>query len=236
MSGPRSRFLAILLVFWPPLFWIVSLIWSRSDPSEFTVFNHEDGPVENTQVLVLAVAVFFSCAIARNLYSRNEKNWAAIYAFLALVIFFVAGEEIGWGQRMFGLATPDWFQRHNRQHETTIHNLRETSQVVSQLYNIVPVTLAVLSSLAPTLARTKREKWRAGLWLPPFVLLSGWLCCVSYRAMRTYHFATHPGLRQPPPILSKLQEPIELILYAGILAFVMIVWSRLRRQSTLSEN
>ena len=32
-------------------------------------------------------------------------------------------EEISWGQRIFGIESPEWFLKHNRQVETNVHNL-----------------------------------------------------------------------------------------------------------------
>ena len=205
IAGPRSRFFCISLLIGPPLFWIISLAWSRIDPSSFVSLAREDGVIENTQVIVLVFASLISARISWVLHSQNEKRWALVYALMCLAIVFVAGEEISWGQRMFGVETPEWFKENNRQDETTIHNLKELFPVVTQLYNIVPVTLAILSAASAIITPPTRKKWRAGLWMPHIVLLPSWLCCVSYRAMRTYTFITHPDLKRPPPILSRLQ-------------------------------
>jgi len=32
-------------------------------------------------------------------------------------------EEISWGQRVFGIETPQWFLKHNKQGEINVHNL-----------------------------------------------------------------------------------------------------------------
>ncbi|MBP1768446.1 MAG: hypothetical protein H6P98_2561, partial [Candidatus Aminicenantes bacterium] len=42
---------------------------------------------------------------------------------LALVFFLGAGEEISWGQRIFHIRPPEYFQSKNVQHELNIHNL-----------------------------------------------------------------------------------------------------------------
>ena len=39
------------------------------------------------------------------------------------VVLFIAGEEISWGQRIFGYPTPDWIVERNRQREFNFHNL-----------------------------------------------------------------------------------------------------------------
>ncbi len=45
------------------------------------------------------------------------------YIILAALFVFITGEEISWGQRIFGWATPEWMAENNVQEETTIHNL-----------------------------------------------------------------------------------------------------------------
>ena len=46
------------------------------------------------------------------------------FLLLALLFFFGAGEEISWGQRVFGWDTPQAFEQANIQRETNIHNLK----------------------------------------------------------------------------------------------------------------
>ncbi len=45
---------------------------------------------------------------------------------LGLGLFFLVafGEEVSWGQHLFGYRTPELFQRHNIQKEVNLHNLR----------------------------------------------------------------------------------------------------------------
>jgi hypothetical protein len=53
---------------------------------------------------------------------RSKKN---IYYLLLAVIFFIGfGEEISWGQRIFGWETPQYLKKVNRQKETTFHNIK----------------------------------------------------------------------------------------------------------------
>ena len=42
---------------------------------------------------------------------------------MSLFFFFGAGEEISWGQRIFGLESSDFFKENNAQGETNFHNL-----------------------------------------------------------------------------------------------------------------
>ncbi|MDB5279793.1 MAG: hypothetical protein JWR61_4748 [Ferruginibacter sp.] len=51
------------------------------------------------------------------------KNRNIFLLLLALILFFGAGEEISWGQRVFGFATPEEINKINVQHEFNIHNM-----------------------------------------------------------------------------------------------------------------
>lgn len=92
-------------------------------------FTDEDRLIENMSALAFLVAglLFFLC------YRRSSKNGLTIgkfktnrnLVFLGLAILFLVafGEEISWGQRIFGWSTPESLARVNYQQETNIHNL-----------------------------------------------------------------------------------------------------------------
>jgi hypothetical protein len=78
--------------------------------------GNEDGFFEwMTAIFFLLSSVIFF------LVFRRSKN---IFLLCLAVMFFVAtGEEISWGQRLFGFGTPDALNKVNVQHEFNIHNL-----------------------------------------------------------------------------------------------------------------
>lgn len=88
----------------------------------------EDHYFENVGAASLFVAsllFFYGFLIARKVL---DKSWASlikklIFLGLALLFFFGAGEEISWGQRIFGFATPEALAEVNKQDELNLHNL-----------------------------------------------------------------------------------------------------------------
>ena len=46
-----------------------------------------------------------------------------VYILGGMAMVFAAGEEISWGQRIFGFATPDLLMTLNEQKEFTVHNI-----------------------------------------------------------------------------------------------------------------
>ncbi|MCF8245304.1 MAG: hypothetical protein K9J37_13030 [Saprospiraceae bacterium] len=52
-----------------------------------------------------------------------KKRKQYVFLILAVILFFGFGEEISWGQRIFGWGTPETLKEVNVQGETNIHNL-----------------------------------------------------------------------------------------------------------------
>jgi hypothetical protein len=79
---------------------------------------HEDLLSEWVTVIFyfIASAIFFYLYVKRS----NKTIW---YLCLALLCFFVAAEEISWGQRIFNIATPKSLASVNIQNETNLHNI-----------------------------------------------------------------------------------------------------------------
>lgn len=126
----------------------------------------EDGPVEIAQVLLLGFAAALFCSVA--LRSAGSRRWPA--ACLAVGSALWLGEEISWGQRIFGWSTPEGWEKVNLQQETNLHNLVRPWPV--ELHNLLPLLGLVL------LVASIASRWRssAGLatepgalarWLPP---------------------------------------------------------------------
>ena len=76
-------------------------------------------------LLITSVLFLYGFRAARK---SLDKTWFSIarqlvYLGLALLFFFGAGEEISWGQRIFGFKTPASLAQVNKQDELNLHNL-----------------------------------------------------------------------------------------------------------------
>jgi hypothetical protein len=92
-------------------------------PEAFTGWIGEDGPVETLTALTLGASALFAGSLALG-YRALDRVKARTWLLLACALLFGALEEISWGQRIFGWESPEWFQLHNAQAETNLHNLR----------------------------------------------------------------------------------------------------------------
>ena len=106
------------------VFLLFALVLSHINPQDFTErFAVEDGFVEWSTSIALFAA--FVVSVRRFIRSRHRFRLAGklILLFVAFVCIFGAGEEISWGQRVFGIETPESFKERNAQEEFNLHNL-----------------------------------------------------------------------------------------------------------------
>lgn len=104
-------------------FIIYSKLQSMVSYEAFYSIVKEDGWVEYlTTLFLLMSAVVFGikafCAVKKTDYLKT-----AFYGVACLVFIFGMGEEISWGQRIFGIQSSEYFMEHNYQKETNLHNL-----------------------------------------------------------------------------------------------------------------
>jgi hypothetical protein len=85
------------------------------------VFNYlclEDGIFENlTAIFYLASAMLFFWLWIK---SGLRNNWFIGYFVL---FFFIAGEEVSWGQRLLNIGVPEALAQINVQKELNLHNI-----------------------------------------------------------------------------------------------------------------
>ena len=91
--------------------------------SLFEKYVQEDGVAEWLTVAGLLSGSIVCFIRFVKLLNKKSRWFLVVTLGLALFLFFAAGEEISWGQRIFGLRTPEYFQEHNAQKETNLHNL-----------------------------------------------------------------------------------------------------------------
>lgn len=92
-------------------------------PSFYKKLVIEDGAVEYATACVYLIASVWGLVLSRRLQAKRHSVWAVIYVAMSLGFLFIAGEEISWGQRIFRVDTPEFFEERNVQGELGFHNL-----------------------------------------------------------------------------------------------------------------
>lgn len=115
----------------------------------------EERPLEGAGELGLLL-----CSILCLLLWRRERRvggpkWRMLSLLGLAFLFFVAfGEEISWGQRIFGWGTPDSLKSLNDQGETNLHNLSTAD--TNLLFQVFWLVMGVLIPLASLHERTRQ--------------------------------------------------------------------------------
>ena len=142
-------------------------------PTTFQALTREDSWVENLTVVwfLLAGLLLFGTALVERSFFRR-----CVYILGGLAMVFAAGEEISWGQRLFGFATPDFLMPLNEQKEFTVHNIANTS------FDIIWLNGTLLLCMATSAAFFCRKDRLFGIPLPSILLMLGFLIVLSYES------------------------------------------------------
>ncbi len=100
---------------------LIAALWDELEP-----IRGEDRLIEylGAFFFLTASVLFFLCY---RFSSRSGKDAPCpkknkFYLFLAIIFFIGCGEEISWGQRIFQVPSPVFFQEKNSQREINFHN------------------------------------------------------------------------------------------------------------------
>src|SRR5690606_20297023 len=108
------------------------------------VLTQEDGIYENTQFFIIAAAFLTAVMTLVRLPAREKPLLFGWIALAALCSFYVAAEEISWGQRIIGWDTPESWLAINDHKETNLHNSFVLGDKVPRIVLEVAICLGAL--------------------------------------------------------------------------------------------
>lgn len=188
---------------------IYAAVLQAADPEFYYASVQEDEYLEWGSFWAFFVAAgVFTLGALRQRKAVQRFPWFLLG--VGLFCFFVAMEEISWGQRVIGYRPPSYFLEHNFQQELNVHNVVGTPYRKLALKVIIAgygVALPLLA-LVPPLGRLLT---RAGLVAPPAALVPAFLA-----ALLTYIYYPweHSG------------EWVELMLGLGFLFAALVAVRR----------
>jgi len=84
----------------------------------------ENRPVELLTFIILVISSVRGFIVVRQMKTDGESRYSITFIWIfSFLLFLIAMEEVAWGQWLFGFESPDFFQRFNKQGETTLHNI-----------------------------------------------------------------------------------------------------------------
>jgi len=197
---------------------------TRVSRSLFHHITDEDAILEWAQVVLYVAAGAFAFFNAVRLWRSGSRLPAIAWFAFTLGCVFVTGEEISWGQRIFGWSTPESLRAINRQGETTLHNIRTVLNGVNAVLLVGGFYGAVGWIAAERLQAKGRSFDRAWLFLPPFFLSSAFGVVFAYKLSRLTVFQSSRYT------IVRLGEWAELCFGFGLAVFAALVYKRLRRE------
>lgn len=138
----------------------LGLYFAFTDANFFdNTYTREDGAVEYSTSIMLFFIALLCISRLRKLNKYKPLLWKLGVLGFALIFIFGAGEEISWGQRIFGIESGDFFKENNAQEETNLHNLvvggtKLNKLIFSQLLMIVMLMYLLI---IPILYRKKEN-------------------------------------------------------------------------------
>ena len=222
-----QRVIARLLLV-APVVAAVALVLTVPHPRVYHFLIEEDHVIEWAQfAAILAAAVAFAVA-ARRAQQASRRGLTILFLLVGVGAFVVAGEEISWGQRILGLATPPALAEVNHQGETNIHNISSLQRV----FNLGELLVGLYGFAVPLLwASRAHDRLRLGrfrldpLLIPPLCLGMLFFLPFAYRAFRAI-FLPEAGER-----ITEFGELPELTLYVGILVTGWVILRAVPREA-----
>ena len=141
----------------------------------------EDRAFEWIQVSAFAVAAGACFALAASL--RRSNVVAAVVAALGGALFVVVvGEELAWGQRLFGVSVPA-IERVNRQGDVSLHNIG-AGLTLSQMGTLGMALTGLLARPVVEWWSRRRDRDAPSALLPPRFLASWFALTAAYTTWR----------------------------------------------------
>jgi tetratricopeptide (TPR) repeat protein len=138
----------------------IYLLLALHFPVLYILGTYEDLFGEWLQFYLFAAAALLSLRVL-----LSSSSYRVFFALLALFCFYVAMEEISWGQRIFGWSSPEFFRARNIQGETNLHNILVgpvRTAFKSAVEYLLAAALMLYGVVYPLL---RARKSRAALWL-----------------------------------------------------------------------
>ena len=182
----------------------------------YKAFTREDGIAECLQVFFYAGALGIGAVVTHELRRMGQRGAALLYFGVCLGLVFMIGEELSWGQRIFGWGTPEAFTDSNKQDETNLHNIYG----VGAAFKWIQMLVGAYGTLLPLLLleRELAPRWR--YWAR--LLVPHWLLVTYFAPLFVWRF--YRNVFEPPHrfyfVIEEYNEVLELCLAMAVFLFM----------------
>lgn len=222
-----SRNVLITMLFLPLAAVLGAVISALMGKEMYVWYTGEDQFAETLQVLFYAMAFVMNILVINQLWKKEYKTTMFLYSVVLLGLLFMIGEELSWGQRIFGWDTSESLRSINKQDETNIHNIYGVGSTFKWLQMLVGAYGALFPLLLLRIDFFKRDEEFWSFVIPHYTLIPFFLPLFIWRIYRNVFEA-------PKEIyfaVSEFNEVMELILAMGMALFMIYQWRRLKADS-----
>ena len=200
------------------------LVRGPGDPF-YLLAVREDSFAEGVTALAFLGGCVVSSMIVKKMSVARRYLLSVYYALISVFCLFVALEEVSYGQRLFGFATPEPVAARNLQKDMTIHNLEAVEVLFFRLGPLALGLFGMLDFIRLALRRRidPRRAEVLSFMVPPW-FLGSWFVPIALFAVYATFFWGQAAL-----VEWQDQEPIEALLALGFFGFLWYNLSRLRR-------
>ena len=178
---------AILLIWLTPL--IIGLIGASAamfGKEAYKMFTGEDKIAENLQVLFWLLALVLNIKLIFRISKTGQKRVAVLYGILAVGIIFLIGEEVSWGQRIFGWETSEMMKTMNKQQETNLHNIHGVGTMFKYFHIAIGLYGTILPIIFMQLGTNFRNHEVFSWLVPHYALIPCFLTALMWRLQATF--------------------------------------------------
>ena len=214
-------------------------------PETLAPYVYEDSITEYGQALFFFLAaVFFLITFfisdTRNefWFIKTQSNF--IFLWLALILLFGAGEEISWGQRIFGFETPEALKEINVQDEFTLHNIgifdttSDSFFKTNRLFHIFWFLIGIAIPVSALLYQSWRD-FLVKLGMPLFPLLLSSQFLLFYILSKTYRM-TDVDHELYGKRLTEFREAQHALIFCLIALYFFLQARNERKSKELSQT
>ncbi len=223
---PRDLPTWLWLWFPPPLLLVQYSVRIYDHALYRRVIEGERGFVELATPCVLLVGVVAGIAVLRRRHSLPDKRLAIWLALVVLGCIYFAGEELSWGQHLFGWQTPPLLEAINDQEETNVHNISSWFDQKPRL--LLELWVLIGGVLYPFAHRAEQSgdplDWRTWFW-PTHVVLPSAALAILIRVPERLKPLFDV---QSWPLEIRYSEPQEYYFGLFLALYSLSIWYRLR--------
>ena len=171
----------------------------------------ENRPVELLTFIMALWAAFESLKLTQKCSRKNYKLAMLFYLCFSFLFFFLAMEEISWGQHFFKFTTPEFWRIRNAQDELNLHNYDFIGVNYLEVYPLAFGVVGIIGIWANLTQRLPK------IICPPLILWSWFAIITIHSGIDLFHefYIVNIGFDD---LVNHLDEAAEmLVAIAGLL-------------------